>query len=125
MGWRDDLAAMAEREKAASPGPWRGSDRPARDVYDEGYWVDGPRGVVAGGIGGFDEDAGDKATADFIAAARTDLPALRRFAEMLVEATPHLATFGRKCATFSGLPCDCGTVKMVEEKWTAAKAGER
>lgn len=59
-----DLAAMKEREAAATPGPWR-----LRDLAAEAWSVNSPEGLI-------ETFYGNKPNAEFIAHAREDVPAL-------------------------------------------------
>lgn len=83
---RPDLAAILARCDAATPGPWRVDG----NTYDEDcnehlapYGLEGPNERLIWSSGGGEYSHPDMATAQFIARARADIPALLAYVEEL------------------------------------------
>lgn len=112
MSARDVLAAMRERAEAATDGPWS-------DILeypeDDALLI---RGADASYVGSVLYDGGDTPNAEFIAQARTDLPALVEALEAVVEA--HQSTPNSTSALYPVPLCTCGhqypcaTVQAIE-----------
>ena len=85
---RPDLDAIRARCDAATPGPWRVDG----STYDEDcnehlapYGLEGPNERLIWSSGGGEYAHPDMGTAQFIAAARTDIPALLAYIDELQE----------------------------------------
>lgn len=76
-----DLAAIRDRAEAAPSGPWSAD---GAEIYGVGYDVDGRRVWLAESLDIDDQDRSARIAA-FIAAARTDVPALLAHADALEE----------------------------------------
>lgn len=83
---KPDLDAIRARCEAATPGPWRVDG----STYDEDcnehlapYGLEGPNERLIWSSGGGEYAHPDMATAQFIAAARTDIPALLAYIDEL------------------------------------------
>ena len=72
----DELAAMREREQAATPGPWAANESQfsSHEKISDWYVAGGKGGGVVQIVGRWNQD--DKADALFIAHAREDIPRL-------------------------------------------------
>lgn len=89
---RPDLEAIRARCEAATPGPWRVDG----STYDEDcnehlapYGLEGPNERLIWSSGGGEYAHPDMATAQFIASARTDIPALLAYIEELESRTTY------------------------------------
>lgn len=82
------LAAISVRAEAATEGPWHDAHEEFGCVHlgDYGWVASGPRGQ--GPEYDVDSEQG-KADAEFIAHARTDVPALVAALQAVLELTPH------------------------------------
>lgn len=69
----EELAAIKARAEAATPGPWKRSDEESGDYYAPGWSVEAPIEVGSMSLA---VSIDDKPDAEFIAHARTDVPAL-------------------------------------------------
>ena len=116
---RETLARIRERADAATDGPWMG-------VCDS----DGYLGRVIGPDGfGIAEDFRDDADAEFIAAARTDVPRLVDALEKVLELHKddgfdwgHGRSFCAECQQGDGLPVPypCPIVTAITQALTTA-----
>ena len=91
MGWKEDFAAIASREADATPWPWRrvvhtdySGDKYSAVATDKWEASMGDSDAVVCSDQSYYPTPVTVENQDFIAAARTDLPALRRFAEKLI-----------------------------------------
>ena len=89
---RPDLDAIRARCDAATPGPWRVDG----STYDEGcnehlapYGLEGPNERLIWSSGGGEYSHPDMGTAQFIAHARADIPALLAYIEELESRTTY------------------------------------
>ena len=89
---KPDLDAIRARCEAATPGPWRVDG----STYDEDcnehlapYGLEGPNERLVWSSGGGEYAHPDMATAQFIAAARTDIPALLAYIDELERRTTY------------------------------------
>lgn len=115
MTLKQDLEAMKDREKAATPGPWHreNPDECGQDYISAGEPLSGAndwfsedyKAIITCDSGVYGPRPPD---AEFICSARTDLPALMRMVELLCE-----AMYGEGCRW-----------DVIEQLWAKAKAGQ-
>lgn len=133
MTWREAFEAMKRRDEEATPGPWFavdgdeqvGPERYNKAAYredqgrlspdnDDSFTVSTkPKAAGWGTDGGHSGYCIARTEAEFIAHARTDLPALRLFAEMLSKS--YCDTF-----RYAGLD-EAKAAAWVETLWAEAK----
>lgn len=129
---KEELDAIEARANAATPGPWVAKpvdyapDRYAgiETVYKRAPHYDEEPEEYRGAIGIVETDGGNYPPqgpdAVFIAAARSDVPALVAEVKRLREALERQPTATRHdrsdnfCAAFHGKPCSCGHAEAAK-----------